>query len=54
METLHEHTKQIQEVKEQIVEINIRLRHVEDNLRRKIDYEEFKKLEKRVALLETR
>ena len=61
MEVLREHTRQITEIKEQIMqmnvkisEINIRLGHVEDNLRRKIDYEDFEKLEKRVALLEAR
>ncbi|GEM_PF-4944569 len=37
-----------------MTEINIRLGHVEDGLRRKIDYEDFEKLEKRVALLEAR
>lgn len=59
MEVLREHTRQISEIKEQIMqmnakmsEINVQLGHVEDNLRRKIDYEDFEKLEKRVALLE--
>ena len=38
----------------QMIETNIRLGHIEDQLRRKVDYEEFEKLEKRVALLEAR
>src|SRR3989338_7059122 len=61
MEVLKEHTRQINEIKEQIMqmnvkmtEINVRLGHVEDSLHRKIDYEDFEKLEKRVALLEAR
>src|SRR3989344_2590991 len=68
MEVLKEHTRQINEIKEQImqmniqintinkqlIEVNVRLGHVEDNLRRKIDFEDFEKLEKRVALLEAR
>jgi hypothetical protein len=36
----------------QMIEVNIRLGHIEDQLRRKVDYEDFEKLEKRVALLE--
>ena len=54
MEVLREHTRQIEEIKTQIMEMNIRLGHIEDQLRRKVDYEDFEKLEKRVALLETR
>lgn len=38
----------------QMVETNVRLGHIEDGLRRKVDYEDFEKLEKRVALLEAR
>lgn len=44
----------IEAVNKQMVETNVRLGHIEDNLRRKVDYEEFEKLEKRVALLEAR
>jgi len=54
MEVLKEHTRQINEMRDQIVQMNIRLGHIEDQLRRKIDYEDFEKLEKRVALLEAR
>lgn len=54
MEVLREHTRQIGEIKVQIMQMNIRLGHIEDQFRRKIDYEDFEKLEKRVALLETR
>lgn len=61
MEVLKEHIRQIEEMKTQIMEINVRLTemnirlgHVEDNLRRKIDFEDFERLEKRVALLEAR
>lgn len=68
MEVLKEHTRQIGEMKDQIIqmnvrisamdkqltETNIRLGHIEDQLQRKINYEDFEKLEKRVALLEAR
>ena len=54
MEVLREHTRQIEDMKTQIMEMNIRLGHIEEQLRRKIDYEDFEKLEKRVALLEAK
>ena len=39
-------------IQEHVVSIDVRLTHIEDNLRRKVDYEEFEKLEKRVGMLE--
>ena len=52
MKVLENHTRQIDEMKEHMVETNIRLGHIEDQLRKKVNYEDFEKLEKRVALLE--
>ena len=42
----------VETINTQMIETNIRLGHIEDNLRRKVDYEDFEKLEKRVAVLE--
>jgi len=45
-------TEEIGTIKEEIVGMNIKLGHIEDQLRRKVDYEEFEKLEKQVVILE--
>ena len=53
MKILEHHTQDIGAIKEEIVDMNIKLGHIENQLHRKVDHEEFGKVEKRVAILET-
>ena len=54
MEVLEKSTRDIEAIKENIITTNIRLSHIEDQLRRKVDYEDFERLEKRLSVLEAR
>lgn len=54
MRVLEDHTRRLKAIEEELIDVNIRLGRVEDQLKRKVDYEEFQGLLKRVTLLETR
>lgn len=54
MKVLENHTREIEKMKDELIGVNIRLDRIDDKLTRKVDYEEFQKLEKRVAVLELR
>ena len=54
MRVLENHTRQLKAIAEKLIDVDIRLGRVEDQLKRKVDYEEFQGLLKRVALLESR
>lgn len=54
MRVLENHTNRLKAIEGKLIDIDIRLGRVEDQLKRKVDYEEFKGLVKRVALLENR
>lgn len=54
MRVLADHTKRLKAIEEKLIDVDIRLGRVEDQLKRKVDYEEFQGLLKRVTLLESR
>lgn len=54
MRVLEDHTRRLKAIEEKLIDVDIRLGRVEDQLKRKVDYEEFKSLLKRVTLLESR
>ena len=54
MRVLENHTVRLRAIEERLVEIELRLGRVEDQMKHKVDYEDFRALEKKVALLESR
>lgn len=54
MRVLEDHTQRLGAIEEKLISVDIRLGRIEDQLKRKVDYEEFEGLLKRVALLESR
>lgn len=51
---LNEHTRKLNEHSGTLEEIKIKIGRIEKELRRRVDYEDFERLQKRVALLELR
>lgn len=54
MRVLENHTARFKVIEQKLMKIDIRLDRIEDQLKRKVNYEEFRSLLKRVALLESR
>lgn len=54
MRVLENHTRRLKAIEEKLIDVDIKLGRVEDQLKRKVDYEEFQGLLKRVTLLESR
>lgn len=54
MRVLENHTQRLKAIEKKLIDMDIRLDRIEDNLKRKVDYEEFRGLIKRVTLLESR
>lgn len=54
MQVLQEHTRQIKDIQERIIGMDIKLDRIDTNLQKKVDYEDFRNLVKRVTLLESR
>ena len=54
MRVLENHTHRLKAIEVKLIDIDIKLGRVENQLKRKVDYEEFQGLMKRVVLLESR
>lgn len=54
MRVLQEHTRQIKDIEERIIGMDIKLDRIDANLQKRVEYEDFRNLVKRVTLLESR